>query len=528
MELHGRQIIGHGFSAQGPTENFAVNPATGERLKGAFHSATVDEIQMAAEAAIRAFEVLRTISAQQRADFLDCIAQEIEAIQQDLVDRCHEETGLPQARLVSEVGRTTHQLRMFADLVRDGSWVDARIDGAIPDRHPVPRPDVRRMLMPLGPTVVFCASNFPLAFSTAGVDTASALAAGNPVIVKGHSAHPGTAELVGGACMRASERAGMPSGTFSLLHGPGSQVGMSLVKHPLVRAVGFTGSQAGGRTLFDAAASRPVPIPVYAEMASINPVFILPGALEKRGNDITAGLCQSVTLGVGQFCTNPGILVLLDSPDTEAFIRKAATLLAETPVSVMLNKGIRQAYAAGIERLTQTAHVTRHVHADPDAGPGACHASATLFQTRASHFLDNPDLKHEVFGPSTLAVICSEDEELLGVARSFTGELSATIHADQADLSRFALLRGILEARVGRLVFNGFPTGVEVCSAMNHGGPYPATTDVHFTSVGTASIFRFARPICYQNCPQDQLPDELKDANPRRIWRTVNGTFNNE
>ncbi|MCP4680424.1 MAG: aldehyde dehydrogenase (NADP(+)) [Deltaproteobacteria bacterium] len=528
MEIHGKQIIGHASSVDGPAEDQAVNPTTGERLLPLFHRATEGEVHKAVSLAGDAFEELRAMVPGSRAAFLVKIAEEIEGIGADLIERCHRESGLPVSRLESEVGRTVGQLRMFAELVRDGGWVDARIDPAMPEREPLPRADIRRMLIPIGPVVVFSASNFPLAFSTAGVDPASALAAGNPVIVKGHHAHPGTAELVGRAVQAAAKKTGMPPGIFSLLHGPGREVGMALVTHPGVRAVGFTGSQAGGRALFDAAASRPVPIPVYAEMASINPVFILPSALAKKSERLVSILHQSVTMGVGQFCTNPGVLVLRQSPEARNLVDKLARLLADTPAAVMLHPGIRAAYGKGLARLEKTVNVKLVGRGEGDAGPGKCHASGALFETTAKSFLADDTMKEEVFGPCILAVLCSSADEMREVAGSFEGELTASVHGKEEELLDSADLVAILETRVGRLVFNGVPTGVEVCPAMNHGGPYPATTDVHFTSVGTAAIYRFARPVCYQNCPDRRLPDELKNANPLGIWRTVNGRLSRE
>ncbi|MCP4605006.1 MAG: aldehyde dehydrogenase (NADP(+)) [Proteobacteria bacterium] len=528
MELHGKQIIGHSVSTEGPASIQAANPTTGEKLPGLFHRATDTEIAHATSLAARDFFEFSASAPEKKAIFLERIAEEIEGIRDLLVQRCHDESGLPKARLEGEVGRTTGQLRLFANLVREGSWVDARIDRALPDRKPIPRQDIRRMLMPIGPVAVFCASNFPLAFSTAGVDPASALAAGNPVIVKGHHAHLGTAELTARAVQTASLETGMPPGTFSLLHGPGAEVGMALVKHPSIKAVGFTGSQGGGRALFDVAASRPEPIPVYAEMASINPVFVLSSALADRSEQIAAGLHQSVTLGVGQFCTNPGIVVLEDGSKARSFIGEVARLLADTPRSVMLHRGIRSAYEQGIERLMGSDNVELLGRRATDPGPGACHADAAMFKTDAKSFLNNPDMKQEVFGPSTLAIICSDREEMLTVAKSFIGELTATVHGSVSELEEYSDLVSTLEMRVGRLIFNGFPTGVEVCHAMNHGGPYPATTDVHFTSVGTAAIYRFSRPICYQNCPDNRLPDELKNANPLGIFRTVDGGLTRE
>ncbi|MCP4196370.1 MAG: aldehyde dehydrogenase (NADP(+)) [Proteobacteria bacterium] len=524
MELHGHQIIGHTLSAEGPADRVAANPATGVTLPQRFHCATGAEIEKAVALADEACADLGATTPAARADFLDRIAEEIEGLREPLVQRCHAETGLPKDRVHGEIGRTTSQLGLFARLVREGSWVDARIDRADPTRTPVPKPDIRYMLMPLGPVVVFCASNFPLAFSVAGGDTASALAAGNPVIVKAHHAHPGTAALVAMAIQHASKETGMPSGTFSLLHGPGSVVGNALVTHPAVKAVGFTGSQEGGRALFDMAAARPTPIPVYAEMASINPVFVLPNALDEWGQQIAAGLRQSVNLGVGQFCTNPGIVVLQDGQSARSFIKHLAEIMADIAPAVMLHKGIFDAYQEGVGRLEEANDVTdlvQRVRGRSDTG--GCAATPALFKAAAKTFLSNPDLKREVFGPSTLAVICSTTEEMHEVARSFQGELSSTLHGTETDLEDYQELAAIMKERVGRLVFNGFPTGVEVCYGMNHGGPYPATTDVHFTSVGAAAIFRFARPICYQNCPDASLPNALKNANPLNLWRMIDG-----
>ncbi len=522
MELHGKQIIGHALSGEGPADNVAVNPATGESLPQHFHRATQDEIEEAVALADAACAPLAAKTPKERSGFLKCIAEEIARLKEPLVLRCHAETGLLKERVQGEIGRTTSQLELFADLALEGSWVDARIDRAIPDRTPAPKPDIRYMLMPLGPVVVFCSSNFPLAFSVAGGDTASALAAGNPVIVKAHHAHPGTAALVATAVQRASEKTGMPSGTFSLLHGPGSVVGNALVTHPVVKAVGFTGSQEGGRALFDLASARPSPIPVYAEMASINPVFILPGALEEREEQIAAGLHQSVNLGAGQFCTNPGFVVLQDSTRARSFLTRLGKIMSTTAPAVMLHKGILSAYQEGVNRLEESDDVVGLVkQVSGDFGPGGCTATPALFQTDAKTFLANSNLKQEVFGPSTLAVLCATREEMHTVASSFQGELTSTLHGTDPELKDYQELAAIMQNRVGRLVFNGFPTGVEVSSGMNHGGPYPATTDVHFTSVGAAAIFRFARPICFQNCPDSRLPAELQNANPLNIWRMI-------
>ena len=523
MDIRGQQIIGQGRSAEGSASFQAENPATGETLPGQFFHATKAEIERAAQLATEAFEVLSTRTPQQKAAFLDKIAEEIIDLGDDLILRCGQETGLPEGRLRGERGRTCNQLKMFASLIREGSWVDARIETAIPDRQPMPKPDVRLMHRPLGPALVFCASNFPLAFSVAGGDTASALAGGNPVLVKAHHAHPGAAELVGLAIQKAAAATDMPEGVFSLLYGPGKDVGMALVKHPSIKAVGFTGSRSGGRALFDAAASRPTPIPVYAEMSSINPVFILPGALAEGADQIAGGLQKSTTLGVGQFCTCPGIVVVLGSSQSEAFLTKAASLLAESSRETMLTAGIFQAYAEGLQRFQKKDRVDLLGHEELVLGKEGNKAAAAMFRTNGEAFLDDDELSEELFGPTTLAVVCSDEREMALVARKFSGELTATIHGNEADLQHHHELIAILESRVGRLLFNGFPTGVEVCSAMNHGGPYPATTDVHFTSVGTGAILRFSRPLCYQNVPDACLPAELQNANPQQIWRLVNG-----
>jgi NADP-dependent aldehyde dehydrogenase len=414
---------------------------------------------------------------------------------------------------------------MFADLLEEGSWVDARIDPAIPDRTPTPRPDLRRMLIALGPVAVFCASNFPLAFSVAGGDTASALAAGCPVIVKAHSSHPGTAELVATAVNRAIEAEKMPPGMFTLLHGPGKTVGIQLVTHPLVRAVGFTGSRRAGRALFDAAASRPEPIPVYAEMGSINPVFLLPGALKERSMEIARGLSASATLGVGQFCTNPGLVVGLDTDELDSFVHQAGLLFQEAGVEAMLNPRIHRAYQESSNKLKAVKGVEVSAEAAGDSEIDGNQARPALFASDGRTFLENPLLSEEVFGPSSLVIRARSREELLRIAATLKGHLTASIHGTEQELREYADLAAVLQRNVGRLIFNGFPTGVEVCAAMNHGGPYPASTDSHFTSVGTAAIYRFSRPICFQGFPDRALPPELQDENPLGILRQIDGSY---
>ncbi len=514
--------------AAGRTMFRAKNPSTGELLEGDFLEATAGEIDAAARAAERAVEPYGALSPARRAEFLRAIAQQILALGDRLLERAGAETGLPSARLESERARTASQILLFAGLIEEGSWVGARIDRALPDRKPQPRPDIRRMLVPIGPVAVFGASNFPLAFSVAGGDTISALAAGCPVVVKAHPGHPGTSDLVASAVRTAARETRMPEGVFGMVHGPSPEVGITLVTHPGIRAVGFTGSLAAGRTLFDAAALRPEPIPVYAEMGSSNPVFVLPGAVAERSPAIAKGLAASVTQGAGQFCTNPGLVFVLDSPAASAFLKEAGDALAATAPGTMVHAGIKAAYDRDLGEVARMAGVSIAARA---SGPGAhpsTEAHAALLLTDARAWSENPRLAGEIFGPATLAVRCASRPEMLQLARGLHGHLSATIHGTEKDLADFAELVPILRRRVGRLVFNGFPTGVEVCHAMQHGGPYPATTDARSTSVGTAAIERFARPVCYQDFPQSALPEELADANPRGLWRLVDGGLTRE
>ena len=527
MTLHGQNFIGNATSAEGAQTLTATNPVTNSVMEPVFHAATEAEVVRALQLADAAFSLYRGLTAEQRADFLERIADEIVALGDALLERAHQETALPLARLTGERGRTVNQLKMFAALVREGSWVDARIDRALPDRQPLPKPDLRRMLLPLGPVGVFGASNFPFAFSVAGGDTASALAAGCPVVVKAHPAHPGTSEMTAQAVLAAANATGMPEGVFSLLHGL-KDTGIALVSHPLLQAVGFTGSLGAGRALFDAAAKRERPIPVYAEMGSVNPVFVLPGAVRERGEKIAEGLAQSVTMGVGQFCTNPGLVVSLKDQTLADFATKAGEKIAQTPPGSMLYAGICQAYGEGIARLQTTTGVKQESAVASTAQGAQTQANAALFSTSAQTFLQTPHLAHEVFGPSSLLVACDTTEELEAVARGLEGQLTVTIHGTPDDLRSHHNLIAILETKAGRLLFNGFPTGVEVCPSMQHGGPYPATTDSRTTSVGTAAIYRFARPVCYQDFPADVLPPELQDANPRNIWRLVDNTLTKE
>ena len=485
-----------------------------------FEEASVEHVDRAVEAAESAFHEYRRVSADARAGFLDCIAEKLESLS-DLLNIAHIETALPAERLTGERARTVAQLRMFANQVREGSWVNARIDRARPDRKPLPKPDIRRMLIPIGPVAVFAASNFPLAFSVAGGDTASALAAGCPVVVKAHPAHPATSELAARAIVDAIKTTSMPSGIFSLIHSTRNEIARTLVQRSQIKAVAFTGSLRAGRALFDAAASRRDPIPVYAEMGSVNPVFLLPGALAERAEAIAEGLKNSVTLGVGQFCTNPGLTIGIGDDGFDRFARRMKQLIGEAPPGRMLYPALFQSYEAGVDRLSAIEGMctTRST-----ANSGAeSHAYPSMFETNAQMFIRHPEVGEEVFGPSTVVIRCGSREAMEAVARRLDGQLTATIHGTPSDLTEYASLVSILEDKAGRLIVNGFPTGVEVCGAMQHGGPYPATTDSRTTSVGTAATHRFARPVAYQDFPHALLPLELQDANPRRIWRVVDG-----
>ena len=514
--LIGTSLIGFERGQMNGDSFRGVDAATGVSLEPDYHVASEAEVNHAVTLAQQAFESFGHSAPSVRANLLDTIAANVERLADDLVKRATQETGLPEPRIRAETARTCFQLRMFAGLASEGSWVDARIDRADPDRKPLRKPDVRSMLVAVGPVVVFCASNFPLAFSVAGGDTASALATGNPVIVKAHRAHPGTAEIVGSAVLSAVKSCALHPGVFSLLFGKGEEIGMQLVRHPLIKAGGFTGSRAGGLALMHAAAARPEPIPFYAEMSSVNPVFVLPGALGEREEEIANGLHGSVTLGAGQFCTNPGLVFLPEK--SQGLVARLREKMGATSPFVMLTSRIREAYFEGASAWAQNTAVQTLV------GPAHSEsARAGLYLTDAVSFLADPSLASEVFGPATLLVSYSRFEQLLEVARSLEGQLTATIHVGDSEEEPAARLSQVLENRVGRLVYNGFPTGVEVGPAMVHGGPFPATSDGRSTSVGTRAAFRFVRAVCFQDAPQSLLPDELKDGNPSGIWRLVDG-----
>jgi len=522
-KLSGRSLIGFREGAGSGDPLYAHDPTSGRQLQPGFIPATAEEVDGAVKLAADAFKIYSLTSGRERGAFLRKIAEKIESITGEIVERAAQETALPLARLQGETARTCHQLRLFAQVAEEGSWVNARIDHADPERKPIPKPDIRSLMRPLGPVVVFGASNFPLAFSVAGGDTASALAGGNTVIVKAHAAHPGTSELVGRALQESVRESGMPEGVFSLLFGHGSQIGTALMKHPLVRAGGFTGSRTAGRILMDVAASRPEPIPFYAEMSSTNPVFVLPGALRERAESIASGLHTSFTLGAGQFCTKPGMVFLGKGHDADKFAGKLAELVAGSAHFHLLTEAIHTAYDSAIGKRKADPAVTVLAEKQHSGAAGFC-AHSAVFETDAELFLGS-DLEAEIFGPTTLLVRHSSREQILEIARSLEGHLTATIHGTEQDLRDFADLIAILETKVGRLIFNGFPTGVEVTHAMVHGGPYPSTSDGRSTSVGTQAIFRFTRLLCYQGFPDRTLPDELKEANPLGIWRMIDGSL---
>lgn len=514
MTIEGKHFIGK-KAGTGSGEAFqGVNPTKGELLEPVFHVTETQGVDRACALATSAFEVYRGKTGAERGAFLDAIAEEIEALGDELLQRTMAECALPIPRLTGERGRTCAQLRMFANLVREGSWVQASIDRAIPDREPMPKPDLRRMLRPLGPVAVFGASNFPLAYSVAGGDTASALAAGCPVIVKAHPAHPGTSELVARAVLAAAERTGMPNGVFSMVHGH-VETGLTLVRHPSIQAVGFTGSLTGGRALFDAASRRERPIPVFAEMGSVNPVFLMPSALAAHGETLASQYVQSLVLGVGQFCTNPGLVFAVEGAELDAFVAKVALEVQAQTSGVMLTAAMGDAYCSRAEIRGKRDGV-KLLASGVTAAPGR--VAPMMYRTNLEKFMRDRSLHEEMFGPAGLLVVVPEEAELLSAAACVEGQLTATLHAEASDANAPALLAA-LERIAGRVVVNGFPTGVEVCPSMVHGGPYPATTDSRTTSVGTAAIDRFVRLVCFQNVPDAWLPAELQEANPLGIQR---------
>ncbi|WP_088342028.1 aldehyde dehydrogenase (NADP(+)) [Robiginitalea sediminis] len=518
--ISGGQIIGFSESRSGSQTFQSTNPATGSLNEWHFLEATPQEADRAMQMARQAFRVYRQKPGPARAAFLRRIAELLEEGAEALVPLYVAESGLPEGRARGELGRTTGQLRKFADQAEDGSWMAATIDTADLARQPIPKPDLRKCLAPLGPVVVFGASNFPLAFSTAGGDTASAFAAGCPVVVKGHPLHPATGEWVARAIQQAAEQTGMPEGVFSHLQGTTHSLGASLVQHPATAAVGFTGSRAGGLALAALGQGRQVPIPVFAEMGSINPVLLLPEALS-AGDKWAAAYAQSVTLGTGQFCTNPGLLIGLEGEALEGFRETLAREMNQIPQACMLGEGIAARYIRMQETLLQENGV-RRIGA-PAAAPGVNCVPPTVAAVSGSDFKASPTLQEEVFGPFTLVVGCRDEGEMLQVLESLEGQLTGTVLASEAECGQYRVHIAALESRVGRILFNGVPTGVEVGPAMHHGGPFPATTDSRFTSVGADAIYRWARPVSYQNAPQELLPEALRDANLLGIWRTIDG-----
>jgi alpha-ketoglutaric semialdehyde dehydrogenase len=521
MAITGEMLIG--ASAVRGTEGDiqGINPATGEKLQPAFGGGGPAEVERACALAAEAFDTFRQTSPEQRAAFLEAAAQAILDLGDELIERAVTESGLPRGRIEGERGRTVGQLRMFADVVRDGGWVDARIDPAQPERKPLARSDIRQRHIAVGPVAVFGASNFPLAFSVGGGDTASALAAGCPVVVKGHSAHPGTSELVGRAIQSAVKASGLPEGVFSLLMGSGAKVGATLVADPRIQAVGFTGSFSGGTALMKIAQGRPHPIPVYAEMSSINPVFLLPAAMAKRADGIGKGFVGSLTMGAGQFCTNPGLVLAVEGKELDAFVASASEALKASAAQTMLTPGIFKAYEEGVSRLSTNNRVETVVEGLTGAGPNQ--GRAALFSTTAEHFAAAPALQEEVFGSASLIIRCPDLETMLGLAEKLEGQLTATIQMEPEDLELARKLVPVLERKVGRILVNGYPTGVEVGHAMVHGGPWPSTSDGRTTSVGSLAIRRFLRPVAYQDFPDALLPEVLREGNPQGLWRRTDG-----
>ncbi|MGL6159852.1 aldehyde dehydrogenase (NADP(+)) [Microbulbifer sp.] len=523
MSITGKQLIAGEWKAGNADSFRAVNPATGESLEPEFIGADEQQVAEAVAAASACAAEFANTAPSVRAEFLNRCADEIMALGDELLERVTAETGYPRARAEGERGRTCGQLKLFAEWIVSGEYLDARIDTALPDRQPLPRPDLRSFNQALGPVAVFGASNFPLAFSVAGGDTASAFAAGCPVVVKGHNSHPGTSELVARAVGRAVEKSGLPGGVFSLILGAGSRVGAELVKAPGIKAVGFTGSFTGGTALFKLANERPEPIPVFAEMGSVNPVVLLPQALENSAEAIAEGFITSLNMGTGQFCVNPGLVLSVEGEGLDRFTAAAGEALSKVGAGVMLNKNTLSGYRSGVGHLRDQAGVEQLAAGESAGEDGGFTCQAGLFTVSGAEFLANPALQEEVFGPVSLVVKCCDREELLAVVGSLKGQLTGTLQCAEGELDSYGELVQQLRQRVGRIVVNGFPTGVEVCHAMMHGGPFPAATDSRFTSVGTMAIARFVRPICFQNYPENLLPDALKNSNPLGISRLVNG-----
>jgi len=522
MHPQGHQLIGQQSFAATGKQIYATNPSTGQSIEPGYGSCSMHEIDQACQLAWTAFDSFRETTLTARADFLEEIATQIEAIGDVLIERAILETGLPRARLEGERGRTCAQLRLFSNVIRAGEWLDVRIDPAIPTRSPLPRSDLRQRQIALGPVAVFGASNFPLAFSVAGGDTASALAAGCPVIVKAHSAHPGTSELVGRAVQKAVASCDLPAGVFSLLYAASNDLGQALITDPRIQAVGFTGSRSGGIALMQTANNRPQPIPVYAEMSSINPVLLMPAALESRAEALGQAFIASLNMGAGQFCTNPGLILAVKGEALERFMAAAAEAIYNSAPQTMLTPGIYEAYNAGLKQLRENGKVreiaSSHLTTDSE---NPCHSA--LFLTSATDFINDKRLHDEIFGSCSLIIECSDIAHLQEALEHLEGQLTATLHMDEADHVATQELLPTLERKAGRILANNWPTGVEVCQAIVHGGPWPASSDSRSTSVGTAAIYRFLRPVCYQDIPQALLPEALRDGNPLAISRLLDG-----
>ncbi len=519
--LTGSQLINGQWVATGAKTMRGSNPATGEALDPRFAPASEAEVDAAMQAAAEAFKITRELPPATRAQLLETIAARIMDLGDDLLRRANLETGLPLPRLIGERARTCGQLQLFADLIREGSWVDAVIDTADPQRQPLPKPDLRRMARPLGPIVVFGASNFPFAYGACGGDTASALAAGNPVVVKAHERHPSVNELFAHAVRAALQDCNLPPGVFNLLQGPGATVGQALTKHPATQAVGFTGSKRAGRALFDLAAARSSPIPVYAEMGSLNPFVLLPGALAERSEPIAAGLAQSIAAGGGQFCTKPGLVFVVGAAAAETFVAQLASQLAGVPPATMIAVEMQQNFCATTGAFQKIPGVWTRLANSPT---GFAAMPPILLEVDSATWREQLGLHEEAFGPGALVIRCPDFTDLIETVSCAGGNLTAALHYGAADSStEVRAVAQALEQLAGRVVFNGYPTGVEVGRAMVHGGPYPATTAPSTTSVGILAIQRFVRPVCFQNAPDALLPAELQNANPRQLWRTVNG-----
>lgn len=525
MNLEGKQLINGQSIAWGTEYFYAVNRALGENLEWRFFNASAQDIEIAVATAQRDFAITRNKTGIEKALFLEAIALELEKAGPQLIEMACLETALTTIRIEGELARTINQAKLFAKLLRDGHWVDAKIDTGDAQRKPAPRPDIRSMQRPIGPVAIFGASNFPLAFSAAGGDTVSAIAAGCPVVFKAHPGHPATCEIAGKAILAACAASDMPMGYFSLLHGDGPQVGAALAVHPAIKAIGFTGSYRVGRLLYNAAAARPEPIPVFAEMGSTNPVFVLPQALQQRRDAIAAGYVGALTLGVGQFCTNPGLLIHESGSEDGLFHQGIADNLNAATGGIMLTPAIEETYRSGVSARRGLKGL--QILAEGRETDNARQHAPVLFKTSLTAYNQHNHLEEELFGPSGIVITASSQAEMLAFAKNLSGHLTATVHATDEELPAYKDLLDVLETKVGRLIINGYPTGVEVVAPMVHGGPYPATTDARSTSVGTGAIYRFTRPVCYQGMPQALLPKELKDTNELEIWRLVDGNFSN-